>query len=84
MGILGRWYGKSVLARSFSFQCLPAEKVQDEESSIREAKVRLVREVNRLGVVRGKGRSREVNWFILMALTEGQREERGRDVRVGT
>ena len=51
---------------------------------IREAKVRLVREVNRLGVVRGKGRSREVNRFILMALTEGQREERGRDVRVGT
>jgi hypothetical protein len=55
MGILGRWYGKSVLARSFSFQCLPAEKVPDEERLIREAKVRLVREINRLGVVRGRG-----------------------------
>jgi hypothetical protein len=50
------------LARSFSFQGFPAEKVQDEERLIREAKVRLVREINRLGVVRGKGRSRRVKW----------------------
>ena len=26
------------------------------------ARERLVREINRLGVVRGKGRSRKVNW----------------------
>ena len=49
------WYGKSVLARSFSFQRLPAEKIRNEERLIREAKVRLVREINRLGVVRGRG-----------------------------
>ena len=29
--------------------------MQDEERLIREAKVRLVREINRLGVVRGRG-----------------------------
>jgi len=62
MGISGRLYGKSVLARSFSFQRLPAEKIRNEERLIREAKVRLVREINRLGVVRGNGRSRKVNW----------------------
>jgi len=54
VGILGRT-GKSVLARSFSFQGFPAEKVRDEERLIREAKVRPVREINRLGVVRGRG-----------------------------
>jgi len=64
MGISGRWYGKSVLARSFSFQRLPAEKIRNEERLIREAKVRLVREINRLGVVRGNGRSRKVNWHF--------------------
>ena len=88
MGISGRWYGKSVLARSFSFQRLPAEqqlsdftlitgryltknpitaaaeKIRNEERLIREAKVRLVSEINRLGVVRGNGRSRKVNWHF--------------------
>jgi len=49
------------------------------------ARERLVGEVNRLGVVRRNGRSRKVDWaLILMVLTEGQREEQGRDVRVGT
>ena len=61
MGISGRWYGKSVLARSFSFQRLPAEKIRNEERLIREAKVRLVRVINRLGVVRGNGRIRPIN-----------------------
>ena len=49
------------------------------------ARERLVREINQvLGVVRRNGRSRKVGLsLILMVLTEGQREERGRDVRVG-
>ena len=48
------------------------------------ARERLVKAVNRLGVVRRKGRSRKVGLaLVLMVLTEGQREERGRDVRVG-
>ena len=35
-------------------------------------------------MVRRKGRSRKVELaLVLMVLTEGQREERGRDVRVG-
>ena len=48
------------------------------------ARERLVKAVNRLGVVRRKGRSRKVGLaLVLMILTEGRREERGRDVRVG-
>jgi len=48
------------------------------------ARERLVKAVNRLGVVRRNGRSRKVGLaLILMVLTEGQREERGRDFRVG-
>ena len=48
------------------------------------AKEDLVKAVNRLGVVRRNGRSRKVGLaLVLMVLTEGRREERGRDVRVG-
>jgi len=48
------------------------------------ARDRLVRKVDRLGVVRRNGRSRKVGLaLVLMVPTEGQREERGRDVRVG-
>jgi hypothetical protein len=55
---------KVSIGEEFSFQCLPAEKIRNEERLIREAKVRLVREINRLGVVRGNGRSRKVNWHF--------------------
>ncbi|EHP68961.1 hypothetical protein MetMK1DRAFT_00017070 [Metallosphaera yellowstonensis MK1] len=72
MGISGRWYGKSVLARSFSFQRLPAEKIRNEERLIREAKVRLVREINRLGVVRGRGGAGRLTGLILMVLVGGR------------
>ena len=50
------------------------------------ARERPVGEVNRLGVVTRKGRSRKVNWPDPHGpgRWEGQREERGRDVRVGT
>ena len=68
--------------RSFSFQGFPAEKVQDEVNQGSQGEAGQGGE--QVGSGRGKGRSREVNWFILMALTEGQREERGRDFRVGT
>ena len=52
--------------------------------SIELAREKLVKAVNRLGVVRRNGRSRKVGLaLVLMVLTEGQREERGRDVRVG-
>ena len=49
------------------------------------ARERLVKAVNQvLGVVRRNGRSRKVGLaLVLMVLTEGRREERGRDVRVG-
>jgi hypothetical protein len=54
------------------------------KGSIELAREKLVKAVNRLGVVRGNGRSRKVGLaLVLMVLTEGQREERGRDVRVG-
>jgi len=62
MGILGRWYGKSVLARSFSFQCLPAEKVQDEESSNQGSQGEAGQGDQQAGRGEGKGRSRRVNW----------------------
>ena len=42
-----------------------------------------VGEVNRLGVDRGRGGAGRLTGLILVVLTEGQREERGRDVRVG-
>ena len=50
------------------------------------ARERLVKAVNRLGVVRGKGRSRKVNCTDPHGPggLEGQREEQGRDVLVGT
>ena len=54
------------------------------KGQIELARERLVKAVNRLGVVRRNGRSRKVGLaLVLMVLTEGQREERGRDVRVG-
>jgi len=54
------------------------------KGSIELAREKLVRAVNRLGVVRRNGRSRKVGLaLVLMVLTKGQREERGRDVRVG-
>ena len=54
------------------------------KGSIEIARERLVKAVNQvLGVVRRNGRSRKVGLaLVLMVLTEGQREERGRDVRV--
>ena len=51
------------------------------------ARERLVKAVNQvLGVVGRNGRSRKVNWPDPHGpgRWEGQREERGRDVRVGT
>ena len=56
------------------------------KGSIEIARERLVKAVNQvLGVVRRNGRSRKVGLaLVLMVLTKGQREERGRDVRVGT
>ena len=48
------------------------------------ARERPVREINRLGVVRGRGGAGRLIGLILMVLTEDQREERGRDVRVET
>jgi len=50
------------------------------------ARERLVREVNRLVAVRRNVRSRKVNWPDPHGPGgwEGQREELGRDVRVGT
>ena len=50
------------------------------------ARERLVREVNRLVAVRRNVRSRKVNWSDPHGpgRWEGQREEQGRDVRVGT
>jgi len=54
------------------------------KGSIELAREKLVKAVNRLGVVRRNGRSRKVGLaLVLMVLTEGQREERCRDVRVG-
>jgi len=54
------------------------------KGSIELAREKLVKVVNRLGVVRGNGRSRKVGLaLVLMVLTEGRREERGRDVWVG-
>ena len=49
------------------------------------ARERLVREVNRLVAVRRNVRSRKVNWSDPRGpgRWEGQREEQGRDVRVG-
>jgi len=48
-----------VLARSFS-DVVPLKRCGKRQ--IEFAMERLVREINRLGVVRGKGRSRKVNW----------------------
>ena len=54
------------------------------KGQIEFARERLVKAVNRLGVVGRNGRSRKVGLaLVLMVLTEGQREEQGRDVRVG-
>jgi hypothetical protein len=59
-------------------------KMPNGKGMIQIARERLVEAVNRLGVVRRNGRSRKVGLaLVLMVLTEGQREERGRDVRVG-
>jgi hypothetical protein len=54
------------------------------KGQIELARERLVRAVNRLGVVRRNGRSRKVNWPDPHGpgRWEGQREEQGRDVRV--
>ena len=60
-------------------------KMPNGKGQVELARERLVKAVNQvLGIVRRNGRSRKVGLaLVLMVLTEGQREERGRDVRVG-
>jgi len=60
-------------------------KMPNGKGQVELARERLVKAVNQvLGVVRRNGRGRKVGLaLVLMVLTEGQREERGRDVRVG-
>ena len=47
--------------RSFSFRRRPAEKILNGKGPIELAREKLVKAVNRLGVVRGNGRSGKVN-----------------------